>query len=223
MKKSIIIASIIIVLALIGGGVFWYVKQRKKEINPPVVENNNLEEEQKGNELQGDVVGGGEEIDTSDWLTYRNEEYGFELKYPEKYTSQQRPSYGDALNMEFVNKDNNLHISLIISPLTQYIKDAIDRDQQRELWQDGQDYYTCRGEKDNYSCYLYREEDGYFYKYDNLVQNNKRSIFSIRLNSINQDVSPSESINSFLQNQFNPQDRYLINILEQIKASMIFF
>jgi len=95
MKKSIIIASIVIVLALIGGGVFWYVKQGKELVNMPVVENNNLEEEQKGNELQG------EEIDTSEWLTYRNEEYGFEVKYPEEWIIKEENN-----KFTFIDPDN---------------------------------------------------------------------------------------------------------------------
>ena len=85
MKKTLIITIIsVIVLALIGGGVVWYFKIQKQEpVNPPVTENNNPVEERENNELTGEVVSGGDEIDTSDWLTYRNEEYGFELKYPQ--------------------------------------------------------------------------------------------------------------------------------------------
>jgi len=75
MKKSIIIASIVIILALIGGGVFWYFKQSNKPINPSVTENENQPSENPKSEI----------INTDDWLTYRNEEYGFELKYPKEW------------------------------------------------------------------------------------------------------------------------------------------
>jgi len=207
MKKPLIITIItVIILALIGGGTLWYLKTQKQEPvnnNEPVVNNEGEE--------NGDV---GEEIDTSDWLTYRNEEYGFEFKYPEYYTLKQRPSYGDALNMEFVHENVNNHISLIVSPLTQYIKDSIEYDQQRE---------ECQGDKNNYSCYIYRSEDNKFYQTKNFINYNKKFEFGIELNSINQNLSPTENINLFLQNKFSPQDQNIINILDQMKASMIFF
>ena len=207
MKKPLIITIItVIILALIGGGTLWYLKTQKQEPvnnNEPVVNNEGEE--------NGDV---GEEIDTSDWLTYRNEEYGFEFKYPEYYTLKQRPSYGDALNMEFVHENVNNHISLIVAPLTQYIKDSIEYDQQRE---------ECQGDKNNYSCYIYRSEDNKFYQTKNFINYNKKFEFGIELNSINQNLSPTENINLFLQNKFSPQDQNIINILDQMKASMIFF
>jgi len=90
MKKPLIITIItVIILALIGGGVFWYLKTQKQEPvnnNEPVVNNEGEE--------NGDV---GEEIDTSDWLTYRNEEYGFEVKYPSVWYIES-PAYGGTLS-----------------------------------------------------------------------------------------------------------------------------
>jgi len=99
MKKSIIIASIVIILALIGGGVFWYVKKGEdkskqalnneenlnKEAEFEDVEKNNLETEfVPASDVENIDVA--KQADTSDWLTYRNEEYGFELKYPEEWS-----------------------------------------------------------------------------------------------------------------------------------------
>ena len=67
-KQSIII--VIIILALGVGG--WYVYSQNQAVNPPVGDNGMV---------------GNSDIDTSDvaqegWQTYRNEEYGFEIKYP---------------------------------------------------------------------------------------------------------------------------------------------
>lgn len=47
-----------------------------------------------------DVVTSTEEaIDTSNWKTYRNEEYGFEFKYPEGWVENNRPAYPFNINI----------------------------------------------------------------------------------------------------------------------------
>jgi len=99
-KKTLTISIIsIIILALIGGGAVWYVKTQKQEPNNmPVTENNNLEEEQESNELQeetsseADMVDNAESslnLDQTNWLNYRNDEYGYELKYPKSWSVEE--------------------------------------------------------------------------------------------------------------------------------------
>src|SRR3989338_1795235 len=78
MNRKIIITIIsLIILVLIGGGVVWYLKVYKSAPNQPVTKNG-------GNATATST----EEIDTSDWLTYRDEQYGFEVKYPREWDIQ---------------------------------------------------------------------------------------------------------------------------------------
>jgi hypothetical protein len=63
-KASAVVIAIIIVvvLAIIGGGV-WYVVSKNQPSSSPT----------------------GEEDQYKDWKTYRNEEYGFEFRYPKEW------------------------------------------------------------------------------------------------------------------------------------------
>jgi len=90
-KKQLTILIIVIVCVVVAGGMFWYVKQNKqKPVNSPVTDN---EKEQNNTSDSSSIASTTEEIatltteqvDTSNWETYRNEEYGFEVKYPEDY------------------------------------------------------------------------------------------------------------------------------------------
>jgi hypothetical protein len=65
-KKTIIL--ILGLVVIVGAVVLWYADNYIKEL---VINNNS----------NGDKT---EEIDTSNWQTYKNEEYGFEVKYPEE-------------------------------------------------------------------------------------------------------------------------------------------
>lgn len=67
MKKHLLI---ILILPLALTGCVWFGQQT--QTNESVDANQNVNAEQ-------------EDIDTSDWQTYRNEEYGFEFKYPQSW------------------------------------------------------------------------------------------------------------------------------------------
>jgi len=106
MKKPVIITIIfVIILALIGGGVFWYLKEKDKPANPPVTENENQPSENPKSEITNPKS---EIINTDDWLTYRNEEYGFEFNYPSNLLRSKNEYYNVVLSNTLANININI-------------------------------------------------------------------------------------------------------------------
>ncbi|MBI2415180.1 MAG: hypothetical protein HYV33_00775 [Candidatus Kerfeldbacteria bacterium] len=60
------------------------------------------------------------EVDTSDWLTYTNEEYGFRFKYPREWSIQERKNYINifsAKQSELLKNDPQTSAQIYISVL----------------------------------------------------------------------------------------------------------
>lgn len=76
MNQKSIILTISLFSLLVATGAFWSMQNRQAVVSQPVVTEPVVEIPV---ETEPETA-----IDTSDWQTYRNEEYGFEFKYPGK-------------------------------------------------------------------------------------------------------------------------------------------
>lgn len=56
----------------------------------------------------------GEEIDTADWQTYRNEEYGFEVKYPKDFTEQKAESDTTLLTIMKTDRGSSYYFGISV-------------------------------------------------------------------------------------------------------------
>ena len=79
MNRRVIISIVLFLILIILGGSFWFVKNKKVENrNKEVSQEEVVAQEDNQGQQETDI----EKIDTSNWHTYRNEEFGFEFKYP---------------------------------------------------------------------------------------------------------------------------------------------
>ncbi len=100
-QKTLILVLVILAL-VIAGGALAYLKlkpQTDQNTNQSVNQNLNQNQNVNQNTNSNTTPTTTEEIDTSSWKTYRNEEYGFEFKYP------------NTLNLCIVDKSNRVVIS----------------------------------------------------------------------------------------------------------------
>jgi len=79
--QFLLISVVILIMAGLGYAGWKFKGKKEMESEPILITLPTLEETDKPIEEKPEIS----EIDTSDWETYRNEEYGFEVKYPQDW------------------------------------------------------------------------------------------------------------------------------------------
>jgi len=101
-KNIVLILTILLVVVILG--VFFGLE--KREVRAPTVKNNEKTKESTKTASTTKITTSTKEtlseIDTSNWKTYRNEEFGFEIKYPEGWSASETNDY-----YSFVVKDKS--------------------------------------------------------------------------------------------------------------------
>jgi len=126
-STPIAIGIILILVLIVGGYTYWqYSEMQKEEIDLPEVKIPDKtvviekEKEVTSTEPKEKTSTGG--IDISDWKTYRNEEYGFEIKYPKNWEIKEE-------KIDYVNIADSLVINIKSKdecdngPYSEYLED----------------------------------------------------------------------------------------------------
>jgi len=133
-KKTITSLIIILVIAVITEGL-WYTKNQKnttkpvdivKDVQKEITEDDisketGVQEEQKNENVEDLKV---EDIDTSNWKTYRNEELGFEMKYSEGWVYDSKDGITFFANGCKKNKYNTCPVMLNIGKYNNVVSEV---------------------------------------------------------------------------------------------------
>ncbi len=117
MKKqtTTIVSLLVLLLIILGGYWIWQVNQSK----PNQDQNTQQNVDQNTNQTQEPEVITSD-IDTSDWLTYRNEELGFEFRHPANVTLVEESDdqiFQKKLLFKFPDKEGYFWLSVKENPL----------------------------------------------------------------------------------------------------------
>ena len=175
-KKGIvpIVIILIIVGALIAAGGVWYWQSQKVK---PV-------ESQKVEPVENQKV----KDETANWKTYRNEKYGFEVKYPEKWLLQVRdnpPQPPDCIQRTYLRKDitsANIDILIFANPSKIPIKEWLSQQGDEGPFENASlnTIFALKSNKsDSSSYFLYLANGNYVYMID-IVKSSDKAIVDIQ-------------------------------------------
>lgn len=90
-KKAIIFVIFTIIILAIGLGVWKWNEIKKQQL---INNQNNQQENQENKNTDENKKSSGAEIDTTDWKTYKDEKYRFEIKYPKEWVVRSHKDKG---------------------------------------------------------------------------------------------------------------------------------
>ena len=189
MNKKIVISIIFIIVAIVAS---VFMLQKKSTV---LVEKKQSQAQQQS-EQQSTQSGSQQVIDTSDWKTYRDEKYKFEIKYNPNWEIKENPgkgALGDESSYIILNKNlTNLAISI----------QKINSDKDPETWYKEKGFGGTTLEKVTYTngyktYYVKEDNENVHLLHEYLISNNKEIIwftFNEKQRTFNKQTGKNEEI-----------------------------